>query len=73
MQLTPVESSTIKAIGYEPERSKLTIEFKKGGTYQYSPITEECHRELMASDSKGSYFAQNIKNNELVFCKKLDT
>lgn len=66
-----VESSNLKEVGYNSESRELYITFVRGGTYKYSPISEQGHRELMASDSKGHYFSQNIKDNSTITTTKL--
>ena len=66
MQRIAVESSQIRSIGYEPNgdqtRGTLEIEFKQGWVYQYRNVPSEVHADLMASDSPGKYFNQNIRN-----------
>ena len=57
--LTPVESSQIAAIGYEP--GKLWVQFRRGGTYVYKDVGYGLFMELMASDSKGKFLGQNVK------------
>jgi hypothetical protein len=61
MNKTPVTSSNIDSIGYDPDSQTLEIEFKNGSTYQYFDIPELIHTELINSDSIGGYLATNIK------------
>lgn len=64
MNLTPVESSQLEAIGYDPETKKLHIKFKAGGaTYEYDGMTPEEFEKFNSAPSKGSYFYKNIKPN----------
>lgn len=56
-----VDSSQIVSIGYSSELRKLEIEFKTGSVYVYDNITPEIHSKLMAADSIGKFFGQNIK------------
>lgn len=60
---TPVESSNLKSVGYDPKKRILEIEFKSGKVYQYSPVTQTAYQEFEASPSKGQWFIQNIRNN----------
>jgi hypothetical protein len=60
--LTPVESSNIKAIGYDPNSRTLHVQFNSGATHQYEDVSPDKHAALMAADSKGSHFHANIKN-----------
>jgi len=63
MERTPVTSSNLVSIGYEPTSEILEIEFKAGTVYQYASVPKEVYDELMSSDSHGSYFHRNIRNN----------
>jgi len=55
------ESSNIVRFGYERDSNVLSIEFKKGGKYQYFDVPESVFESMKVADSKGQYFAQNIK------------
>ena len=55
MKLQPVESSMIKAVGYDETTSTLEVVFNSGKTYLYSEVPNNVYLELMESDSKGSY------------------
>lgn len=61
MKLTPVKSSNIKAIGYDPAASELHVEFKSGDVYAYSGVDQKSYQELMAAPSIGSHMAKVIK------------
>lgn len=59
---TPVKSSNINAVDFNPADNTLTIEFNTGRSYRYDHCTPEVYQAFMESPSKGTYFAQNIKN-----------
>jgi hypothetical protein len=59
--VTPVKSSNIKAVHYEPATGKLKVAFHSGSTWEYDGVPGYHHQGLMAADSAGSYFHQNIK------------
>ncbi len=61
MQREPVSSSNIDSIGYDENSQTLEISFLSGGIYQYFDVPASVHEELMSADSKGKYFAANIK------------
>ena len=61
MERTPVDSSTVLSVGYEPTTATLEVEFKSGGTYQYYNVPEPIYQGFMASDSKGKYLHVYIK------------
>lgn len=68
--LTQVESSLIKEVGYDAATQVLTVTFvDQEGTYEYQKVPESVYKELMAAESKGSYFAKNIKG-KFEFVKK---
>lgn len=69
MNLTPVTSSNLKAIGYDPGNQILQIAFKNGGTYDYYNVPESVYNGLMAASSHGSYFDSHIKKGPYKFKK----
>lgn len=74
MTRTPVQSSQIVAIGYDPATKQLEIEFKRfirpntppeqvkpNSVYLYENITPEMHAALIGAESIGTYFGKFIK------------
>lgn len=62
MDLIPVKSTKIDAVGYLPVNGGLlVIRFTRGGTYVYEGVPSEIYQSLMQADSKGKYFEQHIK------------
>lgn len=61
MEMIPVVSSNLRAVGYDRATRTLVIEFN-GGTYQYSNVPPDIHDELMKAPSKGKFFYQNIRD-----------
>jgi hypothetical protein len=61
MQLTPVSSSSIDAIGYDPEARTLHVRFASGHTYSYAGVEPEDHHALTAAKSIGAHFAKHIR------------
>ncbi|MFH0953126.1 MAG: KTSC domain-containing protein [Verrucomicrobiota bacterium] len=69
-ELKPIESSVIKEVAYRAETQVLTVVFADSGdTYEYKGVPESVYKELMAAESKGTYFAANIKG-KYEFTKK---
>jgi len=62
--LKDVESSQIKAIGYDEKTSTLAVAFNRGtgAIYHYPDVPKPTFDAFMASDSIGSFFGKNIKN-----------
>ena len=62
MNRTPVKSSNIRSIGYDPGENVLEIEFSTGSVYQYLAVPSSVHANFMRASSKGSFFASQIRN-----------
>jgi hypothetical protein len=62
MQLIPVRSSLLAAVGYDPWRHVLEIEFKNGALYQYLAVPEWEYERLLRAESHGAYFNAEIRN-----------
>lgn len=62
MTMTPVESSQLAAIGYDPASLTLGVTFKGGGHYRYAGMSPEHYAEFMAADSKGSHFGKFVRD-----------
>ena len=62
MDLTPVKSSLITAVGYDEAQKELTVEFKKGGTYSYKLVPHAVYTAMLEAISVGKFFLRNIKN-----------
>ncbi|WP_375413076.1 KTSC domain-containing protein [uncultured Bradyrhizobium sp.] len=58
--MTPVKSSSLKAIGYDQKSKRLTVKFRGGGTYHYENVEPDQHTKLMVADSIGSFFHKKI-------------
>lgn len=62
MIMTPVVSSNLAFVGYDPASQTLRIQFHNG-TYDYFGVPENVYYALMNAPSKGEYHAAYIKNN----------
>jgi hypothetical protein len=62
MEMLPVRSETLKAIGYDPDTETLRISFKSGGVYEYANVPESRFDGLRNASSKGGYFHRYIKD-----------
>lgn len=61
IQMLPVESSNIAAIGYDPHDLVLQVDFLNGGHYQYFDVPPQIFEGFQAASSKGGYFNYEIK------------
>ena len=59
MTLIPVNSSAIRAIGYDG--STLTVEFHNGRIYDHPGVPESMVHELMNASSMGAYYNRHIR------------
>ena len=62
----PVDSSVIRAIGYDADLALLEIEFLSGDVCRYHFVPRRIWNELRLAPSKGAYFAN-------VICEKFPT
>jgi hypothetical protein len=58
---TPVSSSNLHSVRYDPDKAELFVQFKNGKIYRYSGVSAAEHADLMEADSAGSHFASNIR------------
>lgn len=63
MTITVVKSSAIKAVEYHPHSHALDVYFTTGKTVQYKDVPKDVYQSLIDSDSVGTYFNFNIRNN----------
>jgi hypothetical protein len=63
MKWLPLDSSALNAVAYLPAQRLLYLEFRSGERYRYFGFPPELYREFLAAESKGTYFAQNIRNH----------
>ncbi len=61
MNMIPVSSSNIAAIGYEG--TTLYVRFHAGGLYAYFGVPQSVYNGLMSASSHGSYLAHFIKGH----------
>ena len=57
-----VESEAICDIDYDVERTKLVVQFEDGDRYVYVGVPGEVHRSFLDADSKGRFFAYEIRD-----------
>ena len=62
MNLVPVASSNLRAIGYDTNTKTLQVAFCNNSLYEYYAVPDSIHSGLMEAKSHGSYFDTHIKN-----------
>jgi hypothetical protein len=66
MKMIRVKSRNIYAVGHDGTTLRMTFADKNGDptvTWNYHDVPGHVHKELMGSESIGSYFARLIKPN----------
>ena len=63
MNRTPVDSSHIADVGYDPDAQVLEVGFANGQVYQYGGVPAASHQAFMAHPSKGGYLHKVIRKN----------
>ena len=71
MDRTPVKSSNVAEMGYDPKAQTLQVLFKNGGLYDYHPVTQREYNELTAADSIGRHLHQNFVKNKAIKCNRV--
>lgn len=61
MQMIPVASSNLAAVGYDEQSATLYIQFHSG-RYMYFDVPVQVFQGLLSAPSKGKYHHQYIKN-----------
>ena len=58
-----VESSQVRAIGYDAASRALAVQFKygAGALYQYPDVEQATFDAFVAAESKGAFFKERIK------------
>ena len=60
--MQPVNSSNIKAIGYDQSTRTLYVQFNSNSTWEYDLVPIEIYDALSSADSKGKYYNSIIKH-----------
>ena len=78
MEMVPVTSSQLAAVGYDRETRTLRIRFADyrhkgndrlipGALYEYDDVPEDIHAGLMAAHSAGAYFGEHVRKGGFTF------
>ena len=60
MERKRINSSKIRAVGYDPKSQVLEIEFSDGRLVQYRGVSPGVHCQFMAAPSATSFFEDKI-------------
>lgn len=53
MQMQQVQSSNVRAVGYDPASRLMRVEFSNGSTYEYDDVSGGDFDSIVSSDSIG--------------------
>ena len=60
MERKRVNSSKLRAVGYDPKSRVLEVELRDGTLLAYSGVSQEVHRQFMNAPSPTSYYEDKI-------------
>lgn len=63
MYRTPVSSTNIRSIGYDPQSAVLEVEFTSGDVYRYFNVPENLYQQFLHALSHGQFLNDNIRYN----------
>ncbi len=63
MERVPVQSSNLRAIGYDSATEILEVEFLDDAVYEYKNVPQVIYEQLMSAPSHGSYFSREISRS----------
>ena len=63
MERRKVSSSKIRSVGYDERARVLEVEHSDGSVYQYTGVSQEVHRRLMAAPSIVSFYQDRVEED----------
>lgn len=60
MERKRVNSSKVRAVGYDEKLNLLEVELANGQVWQYAKVSPEIHRRFMAAPNPGVFFEDRI-------------
>ena len=63
MERRSVDSSVLRAVGYDADHQILEVEFGNGRVYRYLRVPELVYRRLMKAPSIGGYYNAEIRDH----------
>ena len=62
IEMQSVKSSLLDKVGYDPEAKVLAVQMNySSDVYLYRGVPQAIYDDLLAADSKGSFYVENIK------------
>ena len=69
---TPVISSNLASVGYDPIQQILEVQFRSGDVYDYMNVSQDVYNGLLGAPSKGHYLYAVIKQGGYSYQKVYD-
>lgn len=64
VDLNPVESSSLAAVGYHLPTLTLAVKFKNSDTvHHYGDVMPKKWEQMQGAESMGSFFAKHVRNH----------
>ena len=57
----PIDSTVLASAQYDVTESILRLEFRSGAIYLYFNVPASIYQDLLAANSKGSFFSRHIR------------
>jgi hypothetical protein len=61
MEMVPIDSDGVRAIGYDPATQTMHVEFETGALFEYYEVPPDVYQTFMASSAKGSFVSQVLE------------
>lgn len=62
IKLSPVKSSSIASVGYEPKHAIMAVKFHNGGLYHFNNVSTAAHQSLVGAKSIGAHFGKYFRS-----------
>jgi KTSC domain len=62
MVRSPVASSSLVWVGYDPKKRELEVGFASGSIYRYFGVLPHAYEALMRAASKGRHFNEYVRD-----------
>jgi KTSC domain len=61
IDMVPVNSAAIKAVGHDPRTNTVHVEFHSGGTHLFGPFTQQEYERFRDAESIGKHFHHHVR------------
>ena len=63
MRMTPIDSTAVARVGYDPAKRVLRVEYTNERIYDYLNVPPQIYKQLLNADSAGEFVNLGIKPN----------